>query len=105
MLKRNGRNRNLVGLDIGSSSVKVVELAGKPGALTLTSLAHEGLQPDTVVDGQIMELNAVSHTIAHVFAANQTKPAGGGAGVPGSSVIVKNIFVPPMTEDELQESI
>jgi type IV pilus assembly protein PilM len=105
MLKRNGRNRNLVGLDIGSSSVKVVELAGKPGALTLQSLAHEGLQPDTVVDGQIMELNAVSGTIAHVFAANQIKTAGVAAGVSGSSVIVKNIIVPPMTEDELQESI
>ena len=105
MLKRNGRNRNLVGLDIGSSSVKVVELSGKPGALTLTSLAHEGLQPDTVVDGQIMEMNAVSHTIAHVFSANQIKTAGVAAGVSGSSVIVKNIIVPPMTEDELQESI
>jgi type IV pilus assembly protein PilM len=105
MLKRNGRNRNLVGLDIGSSSVKVVELAGKPGALTLTSLAHEGLQPDTVVDGQIMELNAVSHTIAHVFTANQIKTPVVAAGVSGSSVIVKNIIVPPMTDDELQESI
>jgi type IV pilus assembly protein PilM len=105
MLKRNGRNRNLVGLDIGSSSVKVVELQGKPGSLTLQSLAHEGLQPDTVVDGQIMELNAVSHTIAHVFAANQIKTAAVAAGVSGSSVIVKNIIVPPMTEDELQESI
>ena len=105
MLKRNGRNRNLVGLDIGSSSVKVVELQGKPGALTLQSLAHEGLQPDTVVDGQIMEMNAVSGTIAHVFAANQIKTSAVAAGVSGSSVIVKNIIVPPMTEDELQESI
>src|ERR671916_826645 len=105
MLKRNGRNRNLVGLDIGSSSVKVVELQGKPGALTLQSLAHEGLQPDTVVDGQIMEINAVSATIAHVFSVNQIKTAGVAAGVSGSSVIVKNIIVPPMTEDELQESI
>ena len=105
MLKRNGKNRNLVGLDIGSSSVKVVELQGRPGSLTLANLAHEGLQPDTVVDGQIMELNAVSHTIAHVFAANQIKTAGVAAGVSGSSVIVKNIIVPPMTDDELQESI
>jgi type IV pilus assembly protein PilM len=105
MFKRNGRNKNLVGLDIGSSAVKVVELQGKPGSITLASLAHEGLQPDTVVDGQIMELNAVSHTIAHVFAANQIKTANVAAGVSGSSVIVKNIIVPPMTEDELQESI
>src|SRR5918997_3918848 len=105
MFKRSSKHKNLVGLDIGSSSVKVVELQGKPGALTLTSLAHEGLQPDTVVDGQIMEINAVSATIAHVFAANQNKPAGVAAGVWGTSVIEKNIVAPPMTEDELQESI
>ncbi|MCA1613405.1 MAG: pilus assembly protein PilM, partial [Acidobacteria bacterium] len=105
MFKRNNKHKNLVGLDIGSSSVKVVELQGKPGNLTLASLAHEGLQPDTVVDGQIMELNSVSHTIAHVFQANQIKTASVAAGVSGSSVIVKNIFVPPMTLEELEESI
>ncbi len=105
MFKRSSKNKNLVGLDIGSSSVKVVELQGKPGNLTLQSLAHEGLQPDTVVDGQIMELNSVSHTIAHVFQANQIKTGTVAAGVSGSSVIVKNILVPPMTEEELEESI
>jgi type IV pilus assembly protein PilM len=105
MVKRNNKHKNLVGLDIGSSSVKVVELQGKPGNLTLASLAHEGLQPDTVVDGQIMELNSVSHTIAHVFQANQIKTASVAAGVSGSSVIVKNILVPPMSDEELEESI
>src|ERR1044071_8972049 len=105
MFKRNSKHKNLVGLDIGSSSVKVVELQGKPGNLTLASLAHEGLQPDTVVDGQIMELNSVSHTIAHVFQANQIKTSSVAAGVSGSSVIVKNILVPPMSDEELEESI
>lgn len=105
MFKRNSKHKNLVGLDIGSSSVKVVELQGKPGNLTLASLAHEGLPPDTVVDGQIMELNSVSHTIAHVFQANQIKTAAVAAGVSGSSVIVKNILVPPMSDEELEESI
>jgi type IV pilus assembly protein PilM len=105
MFKRSSKIKNLVGLDIGSSSVKVVELQGKAGNLTLASLAHEGLPPDTVVDGQIMELNSVSHTIAHVFQANQIKTGAVAAGVSGSSVIVKNILVPPMTEEELEESI
>lgn len=105
MFKRKGKYKNLVGLDIGSSSVKVVELQGKTGNLTLASLAHEGLQPDTVVDGQIMELNSVSHAIAHVFQANQIKTAAVAAGVSGNSVIVKNIIVPSMTHEELEESI
>lgn len=104
MFKRKS-NKNLVGLDIGSSSVKAVELQGKPGSLMLASLAHEGLQPDTVVDGQIMELNSVSQVIAGIFQAHQLKSVRVAAGVSGSSVIIKNIIVPPMTEDELEESI
>ena len=105
MFKRSAKNKNLVGLDIGSSSVKAVELQGKPGSLVLANLAHEQLPPDSVVDGQIMELNSVSQTIASVFDSNQIKTARVAAGVSGSSVIVKNIIVPPMTEAELEESI
>jgi type IV pilus assembly protein PilM len=105
MFKKNAKNKNLVGLDIGSSSVKAIELQGKPGSLVLMSLAHELLLPDSVVDGQIMELNTVSQTIANVFQANQIKATRVAAGVSGSSVIVKNIMVPPMTEQELEESI
>jgi type IV pilus assembly protein PilM len=92
-------------LDIGSSSVKAVELQGKPGNLTLVNLGQESLQPDTVVDGQIMELNSVSQTISNIFASHQMKTERVAAGVSGSSVIVKNIIVPPMSKEELEESI
>jgi type IV pilus assembly protein PilM len=105
MFRKKIGNRGLVGLDIGSSSVKAVELAGKPGALTLVNLGFEGLQPDTVVDGQIMELNDVSGVISGLFASHQFKTDRVAAGVSGSGVIVKNIIVPQMTREELEESI
>src|SRR5919112_1192997 len=105
MFRKKIGNRGLVGLDIGSSSVKAVELAGKPGALSLVNLGFEGLQPDTVVDGQIMELNDVSGVISGVFARHQFKTDRVAAGVSGSSVIVKNIIVPQMTREELEGSI
>jgi type IV pilus assembly protein PilM len=105
MFSKKSAKKNLVGLDIGSSSIKAVELSGKPGSLVLTHLGHEPLQPDSVVDGQIMELNSVSGTIASVFNAHQIKTERVAAGVSGSSVIVKNILVPPMSDDELEESI
>nr|MBA3715473.1 pilus assembly protein PilM [Pyrinomonadaceae bacterium] len=57
MFRKSIGKKNLVGLDIGSSSVKAIELQGKPGNLSLASLGYEALQPDSVVDGQIMELN------------------------------------------------
>src|ERR687889_1719707 len=105
MFRKKIGNRGLVGLDIGSSSVKAVELAGKAGALSLVNLGFEGLQPDTVVDGQIMELNDVSGVISGVFSRHQFKTDRVAAGVSGSSVIVKNIIVPQMTREELEGSI
>ncbi len=105
MFKKSLGKKNLVGLDIGSSSVKAIELQGKPGNLMLTNLGYEALQPDTVVDGQIMELNDVSNAISGLFNAHQIKTERVAAGVSGSSVIVKNIIVPQMSEEELEESI
>src|SRR5205085_3226026 len=105
MFRKKLGNKGLVGLDIGSSSVKAVELQGKPGSLSLVNLGFQGLQPDTVVDGQIMELNDVSGVISTVFSSHQFKTDRVAAGVSGSSVIVKNIIVPQMTREELEESI
>src|ERR671926_237833 len=105
MFRKKLGNKGLVGLDIGSSSVKAVELQGKMGALSLVNLGFQGLQPDTVVDGQIMEMNGVSGVIAGLFSSHQFKTDRVAAGVSGSSVIVKNIVVPQMTREELEESI
>lgn len=96
--------KNLVGLDIGSSSVKAVELQKRGNRLELTNLGLESLQPDTIVDGQIMELNNVSNVIANIFNQHQIKTNRVAAGVSGHSVIVKNIVLPQMSEEELQES-
>jgi len=96
--------KNLVGVDIGSSAIKAVELQKKGGAYQLVSLGFENLSPDTVVDGQIMELNNVSNVISNIFNEHQFKTTRVAAGVSGHSVIVKNIVLPQMSEDELRES-
>jgi type IV pilus assembly protein PilM len=95
---------SMVGVDVGSSSVKAVELQGKSGDFQLLSLGFETLQSDSVVDGQIMELNAVSNAIGNIFNEHKIKTTKVAAGVNGHSVIVKNIVLPQMSEAELQES-
>jgi type IV pilus assembly protein PilM len=105
MFKKGFGKKNLVGVDIGSSSVKAVELEGKTGNLQLVSLGYENLQADSIVDGQIMELNDVSNVISNIFREHQIKTDRIAAGVSGHSVIVKNIVVPQMSADELEESI
>ena len=97
-------NKSMVGVDIGSSSVKAVELQGKNGDFELVSLGYESLQPDSVVDGQIMELNSVSNAIGKIFNEHKIKTTRVAAGVNGHSVIVKNIVLPQMSQEELQES-
>ena len=104
MFKKGMGKKNLVGLDIGSSSIKAVELNRKGNTLQLVNLGFENLQSDTIVDGQIMELNNVSNVISNIFSQHQFKTTRVAAGVSGHSVIVKNIVLPQMSEEELQES-
>src|SRR5215813_1870487 len=104
MFKKSSGKKNLVGLDIGSSAVKAVELGRKGAGLALLNMGFESLQTDTIVDGQIMELNNVSNVISSIFNQHQIRTPRVAAGVSGHSVIVKNIVLPAMSHEELQES-
>src|SRR5688572_5265792 len=104
MFKKSSGKKNLVGLDIGSSAVKAVELGRKGTALQLVNLGFENLQTDTIVDGQIMELNNVSNVISHIFRQHHIRPTRVAAGLSGHSVLVKHIVLPQMSQEALQES-
>ena len=100
-----GKKKSVAGLDIGSSSIKMVELNGKLNNLNLVSLGYENLPGDTIIDGQIMELNVVSDVIQSVCVNHQVSADRVVTGVSGHSVILKNIVLPAMTREELEESI
>lgn len=100
-----GKKQSVAGLDIGSSSIKMVELDGKLNNLNLVSLGFENLPDDSIIDGQIMELNVVSGCIQNVCSNHQVNADHVVTGVSGHSVIIKNIVLPPMSREELEESI
>lgn len=100
-----GKKKSVAGLDVGSSSIKMVELDGKVNNLNLVSLGYENLPDNTIVDGQIMELNVVSDVIQSVCSNHQINANQVVTGVSGHSVIIKNIVLPPMSQEELEESI
>lgn len=100
-----GKKKSVAGLDVGSSSIKIVELDGKMNNLNLVSLGFENLPDNTIVDGQIMELNTVSEVIQNVCTNHQITANQVVTGVSGHSVIIKNIVLPPMSREELEESI
>jgi type IV pilus assembly protein PilM len=103
-----GKKKGLVGLDIGSSAVKAVELkaGGKGGAeYQLVNIGLEPLPPEAIVDGAIMDSGAVIDAIQRVFSAQRIKTADVATSVSGNAVIVKKISLPQMSQEELAESI
>ena len=100
-----GKARSLVGLDIGSSAVKAVELSRKGNTYELVNLGIEPLAQDTVVDGAIMDALSVSSAIEKIFADNRIKSKNVATSVSGHSVIVKRITVAASSEEELFNAI
>ncbi len=101
------RSRNLVGLDIGSSCIKVVELKdlGKGKGYHLVNASVEPLSPEAIVDGAIMDSGLVVDAIQRSFASHNIKASDCAIALSGHSVIIKRISLPVMTDDELAESI
>jgi type IV pilus assembly protein PilM len=102
-----GSKKGLVGVDIGSSAVKAVELkpGGRGGEYHLVKLGLEPLPPEAIVDGAIMDSGAVIDSIQRLFSANKIKTPEVATSVSGNAVIVKKISLPQMTPEELAESI
>jgi type IV pilus assembly protein PilM len=100
-----GTQRALVGLDIGSSSIKAVELKGSKQGYELVSFGLEPLAQDTVVDGAIMDAPLVAGAISSIFEQQKIKTKNVATSVSGHSVIVKRVTLPAMTEEELYERI
>src|SRR3979411_2617029 len=105
MLGMGKKSRQLVGLDIGSSSIKAVELKATKAGYELVSFGMEALAPDTVVDGAIMDAPQVANAISKIFDAQRIKTKNVATSVSGHSVIVKRVPLPLMTEDELYDRI
>src|SRR5215813_12301374 len=97
------KNKPLVGLDIGSSGVKAVELTKVKKGYELTGFAYESLGPDFVVDGAIMDAPAVAESIRRM--TGKFKPKNVATGVSGHSVIVKRVVVPAASIEEVEASI
>lgn len=103
------KTKSLVGLDIGSSSVKVCELQqigkGGPVRYRLQKLGWVPLPADAIVDGDIMDSNAVSSAIRQVLAEQKIKAKDVAISVSGQQVMVKKVTFPRMSQAELAESV
>ena len=99
------RMKSLVGLDIGSSAVKAVELRQTARGYKVAAIGSEPLPPDSIVDGAIIDGGVVADVIRQVFEKNHIKTKEVVASLSGNAVIVKKIVLPLMSEEALAESI
>jgi type IV pilus assembly protein PilM len=99
------KSRPLVGLDIGSSAIKAVELKPAGKKYKVTAFGVEPVPPDSIVDGAIIDGTAVAAAIRRLFDSHAFKSKEVAASLSGNAVIVKKINLPVMTEADLGESI
>ena len=89
--------KSVVGLDIGSSAVKAVELHSSGKGYRVAAIASEPIPPESIVDGAIVDGGAVADAIRRLFANKGFKTKEVAASLSGNAVIVKKISLPIMT--------
>ena len=100
------RQKSLVGLDIGSSAVKAVELRPSGAGYRVTAYGEEPVPANTIVDGTIVDPSAVADAVRRLLDGQRAFSSKDVcASLSGNAVIVKRITLPVMTEAELDESI
>ena len=100
-----GKSKSVVGLDIGSSAVKAVELKPVGKGFRVIAFGSEPIPPDSIVDGAIIDGTGVADAIRRLFENKAFKSKDVAASLSGNAVIVKKITLPVMTEAEVADSI
>ena len=100
-----GKKATTFGLDIGTSSIKVVELVPSKGGYALKSHAMVTLPRDTISEGSIREPSVVSDAIRECVSKAGISATAAVISVSGRDSIVKRVPLPKVTPKELEEAI
>jgi len=100
-----GRNKSVIGLDIGSGFVKVVEVDHSGDQPEVVRVAMRPLLPDAIVEGEIMDYGLVSDAVSGLFSEIGMKGAEVVTAVGGHDVIIKKIEMDRMKEGDAREVI
>lgn len=95
----------VLGLDIGSNAIKLLQLKATKKGYVVEKFGIKTIDPELIVDGAVMDAGRVVDVLKELLREQAVKIKDVVISVSGHSVIVKKISVPPMTEEELSESI
>ena len=100
-----GKKDHLVGLDIGSRSIKAAQIEGSKNGSTLKHFGIVDIAHGAIEEGTINEPETVAESIRQLFKSYNIKESNVAVSIGGYSVIVKKINVQTMAEEQLQETI
>ena len=103
----NRQEAPLLGLDISSSSVKLVELSrDKEGRLVLDRCAIEPLERGWIIDGNVEKFDEVAEAVRRLVKKSGTRTRNVAMALPASAVITKKIILPGgLSESELEVQV
>ena len=100
-----GKKDHLIGLDIGSRSIKVAEIVETKSGTTLKDFCSIDIAHGAIEEGAINDPGAVSESLQELLKSHGIKETNAAVSIGGYSVIVKKIIVQSMAEEQLQETI
>jgi len=100
-----GKKDSLVGLDIGSRSVKVAEIVDSKSGPKLKRFGMADIPAGAIEDGAISDPATAAEIIRQLFKSSNVRESNVAVSIGGYSVIVKKINVQTMAEEQLQETI
>lgn len=96
---------NCIGLDIGSSAIKILQVKKTSKGIRLLDFGIEPLPAQTIVDGSIMDQSQVVEAIRKLKTTLGIRNKQVATAISGHSVIIKKIQLPHMSPDELQQQL
>jgi len=99
------KTKGILGLDIGTSAIKIVELEETKKGYQIKNFGMTFLPKETIVNGVFKNASSLVNAIASLTENLKAKTKYVATAISGHPVIIKKINVPTMTEEELSESI
>jgi len=99
------RSKEIVGIDIGSSSVKLVQLSEQKGSYQLRNVGILPLPSEAIVYNSLMDTTSIVETIRDLMKSLGSRAQEAVCSISGNSVIIRKISLPAMTPEELEDQI
>ncbi|OGU06254.1 MAG: pilus assembly protein PilM [Geobacteraceae bacterium GWC2_58_44] len=99
------KKKDIVGVDIGSSAVKLVQLRELKGGYQLQNIGILPLPAEAIVDNTLMDSSSIVETVKTLLGSLNVKAKEAVCSISGNSVIIRKISLPMMPVEELEDQI